>query len=263
MDLGINGKVALVTGASAGLGFAAATQLAKENARVAINSRSEDNLRDAAQRVFKETGNKPVIFAGDISINGVAEDIVEKVSRELGSIDILVANGGGPPAGPFMNHSKEVWQKAAELTLFSSINLARAVIPGMVEKKWGRIVFITSIAVKQPVDGLIISNTLRAGLTGFAKTVSNEYAKSGLTINTVCPGYTKTERLQELAKVKSQALGNSPEDIYNEWISSTPAGRLGRPDELAALIAFLSSEKAAYITGTSILVDGGNYRGLL
>ena len=263
MDLGIKGKVALVTGASAGLGFAAAMALADEGVKLAINSRSEENLKKAADEIKNRTGVAPAIYPGDLGIAGKAEEIVNKVSAEIGAVEILVANAGGPPAGPFMNHSKEIWQKAADLTLFSSMNLARAVIPGMIENKWGRIVFITSIAVKQPVDGLIISNTLRAGLTGFAKTISNEYAKSGLTINTVCPGYTKTERLQELANVKSQALGNSPADIYNDWIATTPAGRLGDPNELAALIAFLSSEKAAFITGSSIAVDGGSYKGLL
>lgn len=263
MDLGIKGKVALVTGASAGLGLAAAMALSDEGVSVAINSRSEENLKKAAIQIKEKTGTVPSLYPGDLAVAGKAEEIVEQVSSELGTIDILVANAGGPPAGPFMNHSKEVWQKSADLTLFASMNLARAVIPGMVEKKWGRIVFITSIAVKQPIDGLIISNTLRAGLTGFAKTVSNEYAQFGLTINTVCPGYTKTERLQELAEVKSQVLGTSPDDIYNNWIADTPAGRLGDPDELAALIAFLASEKAAFITGSSIAVDGGSYKGLL
>jgi len=263
MDLGIKGRVALVTGASAGLGLATAKALSDEGARVAINSRSEENLKKAAEQIKEKTGNSTLIYPGDLSLDGKAEEIVDRVSHELGPIEILVVNAGGPPAGPFMNHSKEVWQKAADLTLFSSINLARAVIPGIVEKRWGRIVFITSIAVKQPVDGLIISNTLRAGLTGFAKTVSNEYARFGLTVNTVCPGYTKTERLRELAEAKSKALGGSIDDIYNDWIAGTPAGRLGNPDELAALIAFLSSEKAAFITGSSIAVDGGSYKGLL
>jgi len=263
MDLGIRGKRALVMAASAGLGFAAASALAEEGVRVAINSRSEENLNKAAGRIKEKTGYKPSIFPGDISIDGNAEKIVADVIMDLGGIDILVVNTGGPPAGPFVSHAKETWQKSSDLVMFSAINLIRAVIPGMLERKWGRIVIITSIAVKQPSDGLIISNTLRAGLTGFAKTISNEYAKSGITVNTVCPGYTKTERLQELAKTKSKMFGKTEDDIYNEWISTTPAGRLGKPEELAALITFLSSEKAAFITGTSILVDGGNYKGLL
>jgi len=263
MDLGIKDKVALVTGASAGLGFAAALALSNEGVKLAINSRSEENLKKAAEKIQIKTGLMPKIYPGDLGVTGKVEEIVNNVTSDFGAVDILVANAGGPPAGPFMNHTKESWQKATELTLFSSMNLTRAVVPRMVENKWGRVIFITSIAVKQPIDGLIISNTLRAGLTGFAKTISNEYAKSGLTINTVCPGYTKTERLQELADVKSQALGNSPDDIYNEWIATTPTGRLGDPNELAALIAFLSSDKAAYITGSSIAVDGGYYKGIL
>lgn len=263
MDLGIKGKTALVTGASSGLGLAVAVALSNEGAQVAINSRSDENLKRAAEQIKKLTGTVPSIFPGDLAVEGKAEEIVDSVSQKLDSIDILVANAGGPPAGPFMSHTKEVWQKSADLTLFASMNLTRAVLPAMVEKKWGRVVFVTSIAVKQPIDGLIISNTLRAGLTGFAKTISNEYAQFGLTINTVCPGYTKTDRLQELADSKSQALGKNPEDIYNDWIADTPAGRLGHPDELAALIAFLSSEKAAFITGSSIAVDGGSYKGLL
>jgi len=263
MDLGLKGKLALVMAASAGLGFAAASALASEGVRVAINSRSEENLKKAAERMWKNTGFMPSIYPGNIAIEGMPEEIVKTVSKDSGAIDILVANTGGPPAGQFANHSKETWKNSAELVLFSAINLARAVIPGMVEKKWGRIIFITSIAVKQPADGLIISNTLRAGLTGFAKSISNEYAKFGLTINTVCPGYTKTERLQELARTKSKLLGRTEEDVYNDWISSTPAGRLGRPDELGSLIAFLASERAAFITGSSILADGGNYKGLL
>lgn len=263
MDLGIKEKVALITGASAGLGFAAAVNLAKENVKLAINSRSEANLENAARRIFEETGNKPAVVAGDISIDGVAEDLVKKVLEEYGSVDILIGNAGGPPAGPFESHSKETWRKSADLTLFSSINLSRAVIPGMVKKKWGRIIFITSIAVKQPIDGLIISNTLRAGLTGYAKSISNEYAQYGLTINTVCPGYTRTERLQELAEAKSEMLGKPIDEIYADWVNVTPAGRIGNPDELAALITFLVSDKAAFITGESISVDGGAYKGLL
>lgn len=263
MDLGIKGKVGLVTGASAGLGFEAALALATEGVKVAINSRSDERLAKAARKIKDSTGYLPTSFSGDLAAKGAAEKLVEDVKQKMGPIEILVSNAGGPPGGPFANHSKETWRESADLTLFSAINLAREVIPDMVEKKWGRIVFITSIAVKQPVDGLIISNTLRAGLTGFAKTISNEYAKFGITINTVCPGYTRTDRLNELAETKSKSMGISQDDIFQGWIDSIPAGRLGQPNELAALIAFLSSEKAAYITGTAITVDGGCHKGLI
>jgi 3-oxoacyl-[acyl-carrier protein] reductase len=263
MDLKIENKVALITGASSGLGFAAAMALAEEGVKVAINSRSEENLQGAAEKIKKQTGILPYIVAGDISEEGVAEKIVEQSTGKLGTIDILVANGGGPPAGLFMQHNKKSWKNSADLTLFSAINLSREVLPGMIEKKWGRIIFITSIAVKQPIDNLIISNCLRAGLTGFAKSISNEFASLGITVNTVCPGYTETERLKNLALHQSETDSISTDEVYAGWTQSIPARRLGQPDELAALITFLASEKASYITGTSIPVDGGHAKGLL
>ncbi len=263
MDLKIKNKTALVTGASAGLGFAAAMALADEGVKVAINSRSGENLQKACEKIEKQTGIKPLVVAGDISEADVAENIVKQSADRLGPIDILVSNCGGPPAGLFMQHDKESWKKSADLTLFSAINLSRAVLPGMIEKKWGRIIFITSVAVKQPIDNLIISNCLRAGVTGFAKSISNEYAASGITVNTVCPGYTETERLKNLAQHQSKASGISIDEVYAGWTGSVPAARLGQPEELAALITFLASEKASFITGTSIPVDGGYAKGLL
>jgi len=263
MDLKIQNKTALITGASSGLGYAAALTLAEEGAKIAINSRSMENLQKAAALIEKRTHIKPVCIDGDLADDGVAEKIVEQTIKELGSADILVSNCGGPPAGLFDQHDKETWKSSVDLTLLSAINLSRAVLPGMVEKKWGRIIFITSVAVKQPIDNLIISNTLRAGVTGFAKSISNEYASDGVTINTVCPGYTETERLTSLAEHQSEANNKSIEDIYTGWTQSVPAARLGQPDELAALITFLASDRAAYITGTSIPVDGGYAKGLL
>ena len=263
MDLGLKDKCALVTGASGGLGLATALALAEEGAMVAINSRSIDNLKKAAEKIKATTGHAAAIIDGDIAAEGVAEEIARKAARLLGKIDILISNAGGPPAGKFLELDKEDWMKAADLTLHSAINLTRAVVPGMIERKWGRIVYITSLAVKQPIDNLLISNTLRAGLTGFAKSISNDLAKHGLTINTVAPGYTETERLVHLAEVESKASGKSVQDIYAGWTANVPAGRLGKPEELAALIAFLTSEKAAYINGTTIQIDGGYIKGLL
>ncbi len=263
MDLGLRDKAALVTGASAGLGYATALALAQEGARVAINSRSRENLESAAQKIAKETGNRPLIVAGDLSIEGTAEKVVEEVRRQLGRVDILIVNAGGPPPGQFMQHDKEVWKKSADLTLFSAINLARAVIPGMMESQWGRIIFITSVAVRQPLENLVISNALRAGVTGFAKSISNELGGYGITVNTVCPGYTDTERLKSLAANLAKLQGVTVEAIYRKWTDNIPVGRVGKPEELASLIAFLASEKASYITGTAIPVDGGLYKGLL
>jgi len=263
MELGIKDKVALVTGASSGLGFAVAEALAAEGARVAINSRSEEKLTRAAEVIKEKTGQLPLVVTGELGREGEAERIVGEITSHLGPVEILVANAGGPPAGAFADHDKATWRRASELTLHSAIDLTREVLPAMVERRWGRIVFITSIAVRQPIDGLIISNTLRAGLTGFAKTISNEYAVHGITVNTVCPGYTKTERLVNLARFEAEKSGASIDEIYQRWADMAPAKRLGKPDEPADLISFLVSERAAYISGTAIPVDGGLYKALL
>ncbi len=263
MDLELKGKVALVTGASAGLGYAVALSLAKEGAKVALNSRSMANLKTAAQKIHDDSGCQPMVVEGDLAVEGMAEKVVKEVASKLGKIDILVVNAGGPPPGPFLSFSPEMWKKSADLTLFSAISLSRAVIPDMVKSIWGRIIFITSIAVKQPLDNLIISNALRAGVTGFAKSISNEFAASGITVNTVCPGYTDTERLKNLAQNLASSTGQSIDAIYKSWAEKTPVGRVGKPDELAALVTFLASAKAAFITGASIPVDGGLYKGLL
>nr|MBN2277052.1 SDR family oxidoreductase [candidate division Zixibacteria bacterium] len=263
MDLGLKGKRALVTGASAGLGLAAAEALAGEGAALVINSRSEENLKKAASIMQSKTGHKPDFIAGDLSIQGRAEEIARKAIALLGGIDILVSNAGGPPAGKFPQHDRETWDKATTLTLHSAIDLTRALLSGMKERGWGRIIYITSVAVRQPIDNLIISNTLRAGLTGFAKSLSNEMAAFGITVNTVLPGYTDTDRLKVLARTNAEVSGQDIDAIYSGWTSSIPAGRVGRPEELAALIAFLASEKASYITGTAIPVDGGIVKALL
>ncbi|MEP0828507.1 MAG: SDR family oxidoreductase [bacterium] len=263
MELGLSNKVAFVTGASAGIGFAAAMELAREGTRLAINSRSPENIGRAAGLIQSATGSSPLALPGDISHEGVPETLVAHIREKLGAVEILVVNAGGPPPGLFISHSRESWLDAADLTLFSAINLCRAVVPDMIRKKWGRLIFITSIAVKQPVDNLVLSNTLRAGVTGLAKSLSNELARYGITSNTVCPGYTETERLRSLAQNEAQKEGKSIEDILKIYRERVPAGRLGRPDELAALVAFLASDRAAYISGSSITVDGGLYKGLL
>jgi 3-oxoacyl-[acyl-carrier protein] reductase len=185
------------------------------------------------------------------------------VEAALGRVDILVTNTGGPPSGPFESHSAEVWRHAIAQNLESVVNLVRAVLPGMKQRRWGRIVNVTSISVKQPVAGLILSNAIRAGVTGFAKTVSNEAAPFGVTVNNVLPGYTRTERLVELAQAVSGRTGETVEAVYAGWEREIPMGRLAEPEELAALAAFLCSEKASYITGQSVAVDGGWIKGLV
>jgi len=263
MELNLSGKTALVTGASGGLGFAAALSLAAEGVRLAINSRSKENLTRAAQKINEKTGSAPLIVIGDLSETGAPERIATEARASLGAVDIFVSNAGGPPAGFFADLDQDAWRRSADLTLHSAIDLTRVVLPKMITRKWGRIIYITSVAVKQPIDNLIISNVLRAGLTGFAKSLSNQVARSGVTVNTVMPGYTRTERLSYLAEKEAATAGKEPDDIFAAWAEKVPAGRLGDPSELAALITFLASERAAYITGTAIPVDGGYIKSLL
>jgi 3-oxoacyl-[acyl-carrier protein] reductase len=259
MDLGLKGRRALVTGASAGLGAAAAMALAAEGVELAICSRSLKRLGIAAEKIYKATGIQARLLEGDIS----KEDDVHRVVAEAGEVDILISNGGGPPPGQLTEHDAAKWQEAANLVLRPAITLTRDVIDGMVERKWGRLIYITSVGVLQPIDNLILSNTYRAGVTGFCKTVSNNYAKYGITANCVCPGYTATERLENLAKDQAAKSDQTYQQVMKQFASLSPAGRVGKPEELAALIAFLASERAAYITGTSIPIDGGLAKALI
>lgn len=259
MQLNLGGKRVLVTGASAGLGEAAAMALADEGAQVTINSRNRERLAASAERIKDSTGKEPKQVVGDVT---VAEDIT-RMATEVGGIDILVSNAGGPPHGKFSDHSDAKWMAAAELVLFSAIRLTRAFIEGMAERKFGRLIYITSVGVRQPIDDLILSNTFRTGVTGFCKTISNNYARLGITANCVCPGYTATERLNELVEARAETDGVSTDRIREEFASAIPVGRLGKPSESASLIAFLASERAAYITGSSIAVDGGLVKSLL
>ena len=264
MDLGITGKGALVTGASSGLGFATALRLAQEGAEVVINSRSEDRLKEAVHKIENATGAKVRRVALDLTPDGNAEIIVRRAAEMLpNGIEILVANTGGPPPGLFLDQPKERFQQTADQLLHMAINLTRSVLPAMVERGWGRLIYITSIAAIQPTDDLLLSNTYRAGLTGFCKTIANTYAKFGVTANCVCPGYTGTERLIDLAKKRAEATGHSIEDVVAAFASSCPAGRVGKPEELAAAIAFLASTHAGYINGANIPVDGGSHRSLI
>ena len=259
MDLGLKDRNALVTGASAGLGAAAARQLVSEGAKVTINGRDQVRLEQTARKISDATGVEPRISVGDVS----KPDNVVRIISEVDGIDILVCNTGGPPAGQFLEMSVAAWDEAHDLLLGSATNLTRAVLPSMIEKKWGRIIYITSVAVLQPIDNLLLSNSYRAAVTGLCKTLSNNYAKHGVTFNTVCPGFTATERLDSLADSIAADKGLKRQDIFQQFADTTPCARLGQPDELAALITFLASDRAAYITGTSIPVDGGLHRGLL
>jgi 3-oxoacyl-[acyl-carrier protein] reductase len=262
VELGLKGKAALVCGASRGLGWAIARALAAEGASVAINSRSPEKLTEAARRIADSTGADVVAAPGDLSDPRAVKTVVAGARSACGPLDILVTNTGGPPSGPFEDHGEEDWRRAIAQNLESVVNLVREVLPDMKDRGWGRIVNVTSISVKQPVGGLILSNALRAGGTGFAKTIANEAAPFGVTVNNVLPGFTRTERLEQLAEAAAGRSGRSVTEIYQDWEREIPAGRLAEPDELAGLAAFLCSERAAYITGQSVAVDGGWIKGL-
>lgn len=263
MDLGLKDKVALVAAASRGLGRAVAEELAAEGAGLVLCARDPATLAETAAAIADTTGAHVLAVPADVTQVDQVERLIASGNERFGRIDILVTNAGGPPAGRFDQLSREQWEQASRLTLFSAIELARQVLPGMKERRWGRILNITSIAVKQPVDNLMLSNSLRAGLTGFARTLANEVAADGVTVNNILPGYTRTERLEELAEMMADKLGISAAEFRGKWEQEIPMRRLGEPREFAALAAFLVSERASYITGTSIQVDGGWIRSLV
>ncbi len=265
MDLGLRGKRALVTGASSGLGLATALQLAKEGCEVTINSRTESRLAAAAKTIEQESGKRPRTLVGDIGVEADRASILNALRGPDGQtgVDIFIFNNGGPPAGLFVNQPPENWEAGYQIILKSAVELTRGLIDGMAARNWGRLLYVTSIAALQPIDDLILSNTYRAGIHGFCKTISNTYAKHGITANCLCPGYTATARLTELAEKRAAASGVSVEQQLKSFASSIPAGRLGTPEEFGALAAFLASESAAFITGVSIPIDGGTNKALI
>ena len=272
MDLGLRGRTAFVAASSRGLGRAIALELAREGVSLFMCARGADALRAAAAAIADET--KTVRASAGANISSAVADLstadgiasaVDTALERLGRIDILVTNAGGPPAGPFESHDWSAWQRAVDLTLRSAVELTRRALPGMRERKWGRVINVTSIAVKQPVDNLILSNAVRSAVTGFARTLANEVAADGVTVNNILPGYTRTERVEELADATAAREGGSRSraDILARFEGQIPMRRLGEPSEFAALAAFLASERASYITGQSIAVDGGWIRSLL
>ncbi len=263
MDLGLKGKVALVAAASKGIGRAVAHELAAEGARLAICSRDALAITTAAREITAATGAEVLAQAADVARPADIAALVDATLARFGRIDVLVTNSGGPPPGRFDALDAAAWQRATELTLFAPLEFARRVLPGMRERRWGRILNVTSIAVKQPIDNLMLSNSLRAAVTGWARTLANEVAPHGITVNNLMPGFTRTERVEELARVVAEREGITPAQATTLWEREIPMGRLGDVREFAALAAFLASERASYITGTSIPVDGGWIRTLL
>jgi 3-oxoacyl-[acyl-carrier protein] reductase len=262
MNLGLKGRGVIVAASSQGIGLATAAAFAREGAQVAMCARTEKTLRDVAQQLRHQTGAEIYDEPVDVTDGSRVQSFVEQVAKRFGRIDVCVTNAGGPPAKNFLSTTSDEWRRTVDMNLMSTVHLARAVIPFMQKHRWGRIVTITSVSVKQPVPDLILSNSVRAAVVGLVKSLSNEFGKDGILVNNVAPGYTATERLQELAGVRALAAGTAPESVYESWAADTPVRRLGKPEEIADVIVWLASERAAYITGQTILVDGGIYRGL-
>jgi 3-oxoacyl-[acyl-carrier protein] reductase len=262
MNTGLHNKTALVTASSMGIGKAVAGALASEGCQVAICARTKNDLLETAVEIKDKYGVEPLWSICDLNKAKDIERTYSVVSKEFVDIDILVNNCGGPVPGVFAELEEKDWNHAYEQVLLSPVRLSKLVLPGMIRKEWGRIINITSISVKQPVDNLVLSNSLRAGVTGFAKSLSNEVGKHNITVNNVAPGLTLTHRLYELAVVEAKETGKSHEEVLAEMAKRVPMNRLAGPEEIASVVLFLASKQASYVTGNTIQVDGGYVKGL-
>src|ERR687895_328946 len=257
MDLGLGGRVALVAAASRGLGRAIAEELAAEGATLVMCARNAEVLEGARAEIAERTGADVHAVVADVATQEGTDTVAAEALARFGRVDVLVTNAGGPPSGPFEAHGWDAWERAVQLTLRSAVELTRLVLPGMKERRWGRVINVTSITVKQPVDGLMLSNSIRAAVTGFARTLATEVAPFGVTVNNILPGYTRTARVEQLNRATAEREGVTADEVQRRIEAQIPMRRMGEPREFAALAAFLASERASYVTGQSMAVDGG------
>jgi 3-oxoacyl-[acyl-carrier protein] reductase len=262
MDLGLKNRVALVAASSQGLGLATAQAFAAEGCRIAMCARNEQTLQSAADKIRKQHHTEVFAEACDVADSAAVARFVAAVADKFGAIDICVTNAGGPPAKGFLATTLDDWQRALDLNFLSAVYFAREVIPHMQRKHWGRIVTITSITTKQPVADLVLSNAVRAAVVGLVKSLANEFGKDGILVNNVAPGFTATDRLKDLAKARSSSTGKTEQEMFDAWAADAPLKRLGDPRELADTVVWLASDRASYVTGQTVLVDGGAYKGL-
>jgi 3-oxoacyl-[acyl-carrier protein] reductase len=263
MDLGLRGRVAIVAAASKGLGRAVAEELAREGADIAICARTAADLEKAAAQIQAAGGREVFWKALDVGKFADVSQFVAEVEQRFGRVDICVTNTGGPPSKLFSATTHEDWRTWTDQLLMSTVYFAQETLPRMQKNQWGRFLTITSYSVKQPVEGLLLSNSLRAGVTGLVRTLANEYGAFGITANNICPGYTRTDRLDDLAGMMAARTGATTEEVFAGWKKLIPAGRLGKPEEFASVVTFLASEKASYVNGVSLTIDGGTTRSLL
>ncbi|MFI5184846.1 MAG: SDR family oxidoreductase [Vicinamibacteria bacterium] len=263
MDLGLKGRVAVVAAASRGHGRASARALAAEGASVGLCGRDAARIQEAAATIARETGVPTLPVVADVAKAEDCVRFVEETAAAFGRIDILVTNTGGPRPGGFDGVGALDWETAFRVTLANVVHLVGAAVPHMKKNGWGRIVNVTSLSTKQPIEGLVLSNAFRPAIAGLAKTLAGELGPHGILVNTLCPGYTRTDRLEELAHVRAKSAGTTPEAIVAKLVEAVPLGRVAEPEEFAAVVAFLCSERASFVTGATIPVDGGACRGLL
>lgn len=262
MDLGLRGKVAMIAASSRGLGRAAALALAQEGASVSLCARGEDRLSATADDIRTATGSAVLAVPADVTDRGALERWVERTAAELGPPLIVVTNAGGPSPGDFFDVAEDNWRRAFDLTLMSAVHLAYKTVPYMRDAGWGRLITVTSFTVKMPADNLLLSNSIRAAVIGMTKSLSNEFAREGITVNSVLPGWTRTDRVEELLQSIAERDGISVEQAAANITRSIPARRMAEPQEFGDVVAFLASERASYINGVSLLIDGGISRGI-